>query len=55
VDFIYGKRVNVKKIVIFKSGSDFAAINFDVLKVISAVYFEEKKQWKNLASAILIW
>jgi type III secretory pathway component EscU len=30
VDFIYGKKVNVKKIVIFESGSDFAAINFVV-------------------------
>jgi len=27
----HGKKVNVLKIVIFESGSDFAAINFDVL------------------------
>jgi hypothetical protein len=38
VDFIYGKKVNVKKIAIFETGSDFAAINFDVLK---------KNNWKN--------
>ena len=26
MDFIYGKKVNVKKIIISESGSDFAAI-----------------------------
>ena len=36
----------VKKIVIFKSGSDFAAINFDVLNRYFGGIFWRKKQWK---------
>ena len=49
MDFIYGKKVNVKKIVIFESGSDFAAINFDVLNsYFGSLFLKKKKQWTNL-------
>jgi hypothetical protein len=50
VDFIYGKKVNVKKIIIFKSGSDFAAINFDVLNsYFGGIFWREKKTMKKFA------
>ena len=51
MDFIYGKKVNVKKIAIFETGSDFAAINFDVLKKNNGKCFDRfKNKRKNLVS-----
>ena len=48
MDFIYGKKVNIKKIVIFKSVSDFAAINFDVLNSYFGGILWEKKTMEKL-------